>query len=83
MARGKTKSNDIVVKTISFTKSAPLCSAALATDAFLVSTETGTSNLCRSASNTGSAGWNFVRVHDVEANYRAIKMMEAIRDITG
>ncbi len=28
------------------------------------------------------AGWNFVRVHDVEANYRAIKMMEAIRDIT-
>lgn len=29
------------------------------------------------------AGWNFVRVHDVEANYRAIKMMEAIRDITG
>lgn len=26
------------------------------------------------------AGWNFVRVHDVKENYRAIKMMEAIRD---
>lgn len=25
------------------------------------------------------AGWNFVRVHDIKENYRAIKMMEAIR----
>ncbi len=27
------------------------------------------------------AGWNFVRVHDVKENVRAIKMAEAIRDV--
>lgn len=26
------------------------------------------------------AGWQFVRVHDIKENYRAIRMMEAIRD---